>query len=144
MAYGRLAIYRQRSGGSVTGVTDTTARLLQKAGRAVDGAETLVPTDPEAAVSRAYYSMFYSVEALLNERGLRFRKHGGVHTAFGEHFVKAGLSDPKFHQWLLQGFNKRITADYGVDAVVGADEAQEMIGWAREFLGEARRLLGVT
>jgi uncharacterized protein (UPF0332 family) len=81
---------------------DTTARFLQKAERSIAGAESLVETDAEAAISRAYYSMFYSAESLLNERGMRFRKHGGVHAAFGEHFVKTGATDPKFHQWLLQ------------------------------------------
>jgi uncharacterized protein (UPF0332 family) len=38
--------------------------------------------------------MFYVAEALLFEKGLQFRKHSGVHSAFGEHFAKAGCSIP--------------------------------------------------
>jgi hypothetical protein len=53
--------------------------------------------------------MFYTAEALLNERSLRFKKHGGVHAAFGEHFAKPGLLDAKYHRWLLAAFEKRIT-----------------------------------
>jgi uncharacterized protein (UPF0332 family) len=31
--------------------------------------------------------MFYVAEALLNEKSLQFSKHGGVHGAFGEHYI---------------------------------------------------------
>lgn len=45
--------------------------------------------------------MLYAAEALLISKGLRFRKHGSVHAAFGEHFAKGQVLDPKFHRWLL-------------------------------------------
>jgi uncharacterized protein (UPF0332 family) len=77
--------------------------------------------DVEFAVGRAYYAMFYATEAMLGEKGLKFRKHGGVHGAFGEHFVKTGILDKKFHKWLIDAFNKRITSDYGMDILVGRD-----------------------
>ena len=121
---------------------DVTGRFLEKASRAIHASEKLLETgDAEAAASRAYYSMFYVVEALLNEKGLRFRKHGGVHGAFAEHFIKTGEFDPKYHRWLLEAFNKRITADYGVEAVVTREDVASMLEQAREFLKEARRLL---
>jgi uncharacterized protein (UPF0332 family) len=87
--------------------------------------------------------MFYVAEALLNERGLRFRKHGGVHGAFGEHFVKPGLLDARYHRWLLAAFSKRIAADYGVDAELRTEDVEETLTQAREFLLVARQLLGV-
>ncbi len=62
-----------------------TRKLLDKALRAVHAAETLLRAeDTEFAAGRAYYAMFYAAQALLNEKGLSFRKHGGVHAAFGE------------------------------------------------------------
>lgn len=122
-----------------------SGKFLDKAIRSVLASERLLDSgDAEFAASRAYYAMFYVVEALLSERGLRFRKHGGVHAAFGEHFAKSGELDPKYHRWLLEGFNKRITADYGVDASVTTDEAARMIEQAREFIQEARRYLGLV
>ena len=36
--------------------------------------------------------------ALLREQDVRFRKHSSVHGAFGQHFAKPGLIDPKFHR----------------------------------------------
>jgi len=123
-------------------VKETSGKFLDKAARVIRAAERMLRTgDAEFAVGRAYYAMFYVAEALLNEKGLRFRKHGGVHGAFGEHFVKAGEFDPKYHRWLLAAFNKRITGDYGVEAVISPEEVAHMIEQAREFLREARKYL---
>jgi uncharacterized protein (UPF0332 family) len=65
---------------------DSSKQLLEKASRAINAANTLLNNGlSEFSTGRAYYAMFYTAEALLNEKGLRFRKHGGVHSAFGEH-----------------------------------------------------------
>lgn len=54
---------------------EVTQQLLDKAARAIHAAETLLQADDvEFATGRAYYAMFYVAEALLNERGLRFRR----------------------------------------------------------------------
>ncbi len=121
---------------------EATARLLDKAGRAILAAEReLTSGDAEFSVARTYYAMFYVAEALLNEKGLRFKKHGGVHGAFGEHFVKTGTLDSKYHRWLLAAFEKRITADYDIEEAIESDDATEMIGQAQEFLAAARQHL---
>src|SRR3989338_4572902 len=113
---------------------DLTKQFLEKAQEAIVAAQQLLAEDHiEFAAGRAYYAMFYVAEALLSEKGLRFRKHGGVHGAFGEHFAKTSELDPKYHRWLLEAFNKRITADYGVEAVVTPEEAGRVIEQAREF-----------
>ena len=112
-----------------------TRGLLHKASRAIRAAETLRQTeDLDFAAGRAYYAMFYAAEALLVERGLQFRRHGGVHAAFGEHFVKTGLLDTKLHRWLLDAFDRRILADYGVEAIPSDEDVAGLIEHAREFL----------
>ena len=121
---------------------EATGKLLEKATRALEVAERLGKSgDAEFSVGRAYYAMFYVAEALLNERGLRFRKHGGVHGAFAEHFVKTGLLDGKYHRWLLEAFSKRITGDYGIDAELTSEDATLLIGQARKFLEAAKHIL---
>jgi uncharacterized protein (UPF0332 family) len=69
-------------------MSDPTRALLDKGKRAIHAAEVLLK-DGEAdfAIGRAYYAMLYVAEALLVGKGLRFRKHGSVHAAFGEHFA---------------------------------------------------------
>ncbi len=122
-----------------------TQKLLDKASRALRAAETLLNNgDADFAAGRAYYAMFYVAEALLHEKDLRSRKHSGVISLFGESFAKTGALDAKFHRWLLDAFDKRILADYGVEATLTRDDAAEMITQAWEFLGAASRLLGQT
>lgn len=124
-------------------MTPDTAKYLDKAERAIAAARKLLEIhDTEGGMNRAYYAMFYVAEALLCEQGLSFSKHAGVHSALGQHFAKTGVLDPKFHQWLLAAFNKRIAADYGVNLTLTLAEISEAIDRAREFLAEARRFLG--
>ena len=115
--------------------------LLGKAERSVAAAETLLPRDPDFAAARAYYAMFYVAEALLAERDLRFSKHAGVHSTFGEHFAKTALLDPKYHRWLIDAFDKRIAADYGIQAEITTDDARALIQQAHDFLAAARDFL---
>ncbi len=117
-------------------------KLLEKAWRAVRAATTLLQHgDTDFAAGRAYYAMFYTAEALLNEKGLRSHKHGGVHALFGEHFTKTGLLNAKFHRFLLDAFDRRLQADYAFEAVITREEVNTMIEQAREFLGEAEKFL---
>jgi uncharacterized protein (UPF0332 family) len=97
--------------------------------------------DAEFAVSRAYYSMFYSAQALLNEKKLRFRRHAGVHNAFAEQFIKTGLMDKRYHRWLVAAFSKRITGDYGIEAELISEDASLLIGQAGEFLAASKKFL---
>ena len=121
---------------------DATAKLLEKAGRAIAAGESsLRDGHIEAAVGRAYYAMFHVAQGLLNEHDLRFRKHGGVHSAFGAHLVKTGEFDPRYHRQILAAFNKRIAADYGVEIELTSSEVEEMLAQARDFLDAAHRFL---
>lgn len=116
--------------------------LLDKAERAIAAARHLLDHgDIDFGAGRAYYAMFYVAEALLHEEGEIFRRHGQVHAAFGRIFVKSGRIDTKFHRWLLDAFDRRLTADYGVRVVLEAEEVDEMIRRAEEFRTAVRGLL---
>ncbi len=119
-----------------------THKLLEKARRAIQAAATLLQHgDTDFAAGRAYYAMFYTAEALLNEKGLRSHKHGGVHALFGEHFTKTGLVNAKFHRFLLDAFDRRLQADYAFEAVITREEVTAMIEQARGFLAESEKFL---
>lgn len=121
---------------------ETTGRLLKKAERSIAAVKgPLASGNAGFAASRAYHAMFYVAEALLSERDLRFRKHGGVHAAFAEAFAKTGELDPKYHRWLLAAFNKRIAGDYEVGAEITVEEVRIMTDQARQFLVAGKRCL---
>ena len=121
---------------------EETQKLLHKAERAVGASECLLARgDTDFAVARSYYVMLYAADALLCEKGLSFFDHAGSHAAFEEHFVRCGLIDPKYHRWLVESLEIRITADYSAEADFTVDETRHMIERAREFLTAARRHL---
>lgn len=78
----------------------STCKLLEKPERAIVAAAEFLAGHgfTEFAIARAYYAMFYVVEGLLGEAHMHFRKHGGVHSAFGEYYVKTGRFDVRFHR----------------------------------------------
>ncbi|MBI3152658.1 MAG: HEPN domain-containing protein [Chloroflexi bacterium] len=119
-----------------------TAELLTKAERAIHNAEnTMADGDFDFAISRVYYAMFYIASALLGEKDMYFSKHGGVHGAFAQHFVKTGEFDPKYQRWLVTTFSQRIIGDYGATSDFILEDVQEIIEQAREFLAAAQSYL---
>lgn len=117
-------------------------RFLEKVGRMLRAAEVLLRAgDAESAVGRAYYAMLHSAQALLREKGMTYRKHSGAHSAYGEHFAKTGVLDPKFHRWMLAAFTLRLKGDYDFEALITPEAASEVIAQAREFLQTARAFL---
>ena len=116
--------------------------LLLRAGEAIESAELLLKEGYLAdSISRAYYAMFYIAESLLNEKDLSFSKHGNVHGAFGEHYVKTGIFDKKYHKWLLEAFSRRIASDYDASASFHSSSVKTMIDQAWEFLQTAKKYL---
>ena len=120
-----------------------SSKLFSKALDAIEAAEALLNVDKaEFAAGRAYYAMFSVAEALLyNEFDLKFSQHGQVIAAYGKNFAKTKVLDPKFHRWMRDGFDKRITGDYGVDTGIEDDIVATMINQAREFLLSAQKYL---
>ena len=129
-----------------------SSKLFSKALDAIEAAEALLNVSKaEFAVGRAYYAMFpwhrppgqvYVAEALLyNEFDLKFSQHGQVIAAYGKNFAKTKALDPKFHRWMRDGFDKRITGDYGVDTGIEDEIVATMINQAREFLEAAQNYL---
>jgi uncharacterized protein (UPF0332 family) len=119
------------------------SKLLDKALDAIEAAEGLTNMGKaEIAAGRAYYAMFYVAEALLyNEFDLKLNQHGQVIAAYGKNFAKTKALDPKYHRWLRDGFEKRISGDYGVDTGISEDVAADMINQARDFLLDARKYM---
>jgi len=65
-----------------------------------------------SAVNRLYYSLFYSVNALLYLSDIQTKKHSSVKSQFTLHFVKTGKFDKKFGQLLSELFDWRQKGDY--------------------------------
>lgn len=120
-------------------MTDGVQELLDKSERSINAASLLLRDGYyDFAASRAYYAMFYAVEALMLDRDLSFSKHSAVIAAFGKKFVKTGLFDNRFHQSLLNAFDLRNEGDYGVSHTVSEEKANQTIAEAGELLAEIK------
>lgn len=116
--------------------------LLEKAKRSQKAATKLFKDgDLDFAASRAYYSLFYTAEALLLSRELSFSSHSAVISSFGKEFAKTGLLNPKFHHYLMESQDRRNIGDYSVLAEVTEEQANEMLIWAKEFIKAAENYL---
>jgi uncharacterized protein (UPF0332 family) len=118
---------------------------LKKADRALKVAENLLASgfDAEAA-ARAYYVMFYAAQALLKENGIQRVKHSAVQAAFGQHLVKKGKIDAKFHRMLIDARETRELADYTVGEEVSAGTAILRVKNAEEFIQVVKTLIAGT
>ena len=121
---------------------ESTQQLMFNAEETLEAADILFREDHfRDAVNRAYYAVFYVAEALLNEKDLRFKKHGTVHGSFSQHFVKTGIFDSKYHKLLTRSFGQRMLGDYDEVTKFSPDEVIEIIGQAGEFLQVAKNYL---
>ena len=116
--------------------------LLSRASRYMKSAKLLIEDgDYESAVSRVYYAMFYSVEALLLTKGLSFSSHKAVISAFGQHFVKTGILPKDMSKTLTKVFEKRQFGDYEFTFVITKEEAEDILKDGRRFIAEIARYL---
>lgn len=116
--------------------------LLYKAKQSIEAAELLLKDNFwDFAASRAYYSMFYTLEALFLYRDESYSKHSAVIATFGKDFIKTGIFEKKFHQYILDAFDLRNLGDYGVMNSVFPEQASELITHAKELLNLIRQYL---
>ncbi len=117
--------------------------LVRKAERSVQAARLLLEhANPDFAVSRAYYAMFYVAQALLEGEGLVFSSHAAVISAFGKHFALPERVPRHLHRWLIDAQDRRTDGDYNAASTVTLEEAQTHIAHAEEFVAVVAGLLG--
>lgn len=113
------------------------ASLIKRAKKYLKSSKMLFDEeDYESSVSRAYYAMFYSTEAVLLTKNLSFSSHGGVISAFGEHSVKTDIFPKEMGRELNRAFEKRQLGDYEYTFVISKEEAKEILEKGTHFVGK--------
>lgn len=114
-------------------------KLLDKALLSIRAADLLFAEGlTDFAAGRAYYAMFYAVEALLLKDGHSYSKHSAVVSAFGRDYVKTGTFDKKYHEYFLDAYDLRNIGDYGILHAVDRDSVAEIIRKAGEMVEAVR------
>ena len=75
------------------------------------------------SVNRSYYAIFYSARALVANDKMDFSKHSAVMSYFRQHYVKTGLFDKKFSDFIGDAFDLRNDGDYTYFVNIEKDDA---------------------
>jgi uncharacterized protein (UPF0332 family) len=116
---------------------------LKKADRALRVAENLLALGFEAeAAAKAYYAMFYAAQALLKDNGVHRVRHSAVQAAFGQHLVKTGKIEAKYHRMLIDARETREIADYVIaEEEVSEESALLQLKNAKEFVQAVKSII---
>jgi uncharacterized protein (UPF0332 family) len=110
-------------------------QLLSEAEKRLDVARHLMKEGfYDDAVSRAYYSMYFSTVALFLTRKIRVKTHKGLIARFGQEFIDTGLIERYYGRALRIAEELRSEADYSISREISEDEARETIKDAEKFL----------
>ncbi|HEY86400.1 MAG TPA: HEPN domain-containing protein [Chloroflexi bacterium] len=109
-------------------LASTIQQMFQKANRSIAAAKRHAQEgDYDFASSRAYYAVFYAMQATLLTKELTFSKHSSVISLFNQHFVKTGVFPKEFGRFISRLFRERQAGDYVFDlSISGADAALDI------------------
>jgi len=111
------------------------AYRLEQASEAIEEAQLMHDAGHlRATINRAYYAMFYAVQALLAKAGFSASKHSGAISVFNREFVKTGVFSKDLSRWLHNLFELRQDADYGGMFEASAKQASQALEQARTFV----------
>jgi len=93
------------------------------------------------AINRAYYAMFYAIQALIVLQNEVTSKHSGAISFFDREFIKTGIFPKNLSRSLHLAFDRRQMNDYGEvsifsqpDVLTALTEAKEFVAAVEEYL----------
>ena len=94
-----------------------------------------------ACVSRSYYVMYYSTQALLALKGVISRTHKGILQQFSYHFIKTQILPSELAKYLKTVFDLRQLSDYDETCEIDMEQCQIILQQARSFYSRAKEIM---
>ena len=115
---------------------------LELAAQRVDITKSLIDIGAyKDSINRSYYAIFTAVRALLAERNIDFKKHSAVIGYFRREYIKTGVFDVKFSDYIGKAFRFRNDCDYEDFIIVSREKAEEQYRHAAEFVEAVKNYL---
>lgn len=96
-----------------------------------------------SCLSRAYYAMYYSAQALLLSENIDTSTHKGVIKLINLHFVRTNQLDRKIFKLLNDAYDLRQLGDYNPNFTATSLSAREAIDNAQIFINEINKTLNL-
>lgn len=97
-----------------------------------------------SVINRSYYAMFYSVLALISQKGVGTSKHKGVLSIFDKEYIKAGVFPKEMSKIFHQAFFLRQDCDYSEFSLITREETLAILNGARDFIKKIKDHLGLV
>ena len=88
----------------------------------------------DLAANRFYYACFHAVQALFIHYGLASKRHAGMLSQFGLHFIKTGLIEDRLGGFLTRIEQLREKGDYNCIFSVSEDDLGTIVEPAHEIV----------
>jgi uncharacterized protein (UPF0332 family) len=104
------------------------AYRIEKAKNAAEDARFLFENNKlHLAVSRIYYAVFYILSALALKKRFQTRKHQQLIGWFNKNYIKVGIIDKKYGQFVHKSYDERSQADYADYVEFDKEEVSAML-----------------
>ena len=108
---------------------------MEKANRFLEQAEMVRELKQwDLAANRYYYACFHAVQALFIHNGLASKRHSGMLSQFGLHFIKTGIIEDKLGGFLTRMEQLREKGDYNCIFSVTEEELRTIVEPAHELV----------
>lgn len=108
---------------------------LEQAIENIEEAEALYKINKfKGANSRAYYSIFHSMKAVLALEPIDFKKHKDVIAYFNKNYVNTEIFPKKLGHKISNASSLREDSDYEDEFVVSKEDTEEQIETAKELV----------
>ena len=91
------------------------------------------------SINRSYYAFFHTIRSLLAEKQIDFKKHSAVISYFRQHYIKTGIFEEKYSDYVGKAFILRNNSDYADFYVVAKPDAEMQYEHAKEFYEAVRQ-----
>ena len=113
---------------------DLARYKLERAREELDTAELLFNNDKlKAANNRAYYSIYYSLTAVLCLEPIAFKKHKDTIGYFNKNYVHTGIFPEEIGRRISKAAKVRHASDYDEFYIASKEEAEQQIQTAKNI-----------
>lgn len=95
----------------------------------------------KGSINRSYLAIFTTIRALLAEKEIDFKKHSAVISYFRRHYVKTGIFNVKYYQYVGEAFEIKNNCDYEDFYVVSREDTEKHYNNAVEFYEAVKNYL---